>query len=452
MARHGDMWWAAHPGLIGRLQALDRTLCRFAWLLLVLSIVLNLARLASMPPIATVDLWVYRDGSPHLLTGDLWTYRYGDPSSDFPLPFAYPPFAALVMLPLSLIPWPVVQYGWRLLSLIALWFIAYRSLLLLHGEEAARTREEARRLRERSWYWTAFAIVLEPVHASLNFGQVNLVLAALVMATITARRSWVAGLGIGVAAGIKLVPAVSGLFFLARKQWTAIGWAIVTFFATIALGFLVAPNLTKEYYGASILGGGLAVRVPVGSVINQSLRGALSRSIGHDVGAGALWIGCVCLALALTVLAARSAVRAGDALALIIVVEFFGLLASPVSWSHYWVWVIPLLIWLVYGPARYSASATVTLGLWLLLTGSWLIKWLLAAQTTIWEFSRPWYLAALGWAYAVAGLLTLAVIWRSTGSGQPLSGPLPHVLDGESQIQLKAPNVPRLPDDATATP
>jgi alpha-1,2-mannosyltransferase len=137
---------------------------------------------------------------------------------------------------------------------------------------------------------------------------------------------------------------------------------------------------------------------------------------------------------------------------LIIVVEFFGLLASPVSWSHYWVWVIPLLIWLVYGPARYSASATVTLGLWLLLTGSWLIKWLLAAQTTIWEFSRPWYLVALGWAYAAAGLLTLAVIWRSTGSGQPLSGPPPQVVDGESQIQLKAPNAPRLPDDATATP
>ncbi len=55
-----------------------------------------------------VDLHVYVDGSAALLQGDLYGFTYSEDTPDFPLPFTYPPFAALVFLPLHLIPFGIL--------------------------------------------------------------------------------------------------------------------------------------------------------------------------------------------------------------------------------------------------------------------------------------------------------------------------------------------------------
>jgi alpha-1,2-mannosyltransferase len=148
---------------------------------------------------------------------------------------------------------------------------------------------------------------------------------------------------------------------------------------------------------------------PMGSVINQSLRGTLARSTGHEVG-GLPWLAAVLVAAALLGYALRGSLRAGDTLAGIMSVQVFGLLAAPISWSHHWVWVVPTLLWLAYGPARATPWTRLTAALWLLITGSFLISYLLRAQSSIWYIPRPWYLAALGWAYPACGLLTLLAI------------------------------------------
>ena len=49
---------------------------------------------------------------------------------------------------------------------------------------------------------------------------------------------------------------------------------------------------------------------------------------------------------ALAVFAGRAV---SDALGILLVVQLFGLLVSPISWVHHWVWIIPLGIWLVHG-------------------------------------------------------------------------------------------------------
>jgi alpha-1,2-mannosyltransferase len=291
------------------------------------------------------------------------------------------------------------------LSLVCLWWIVRTALKLL----AARAGEPyGLRWSRRALLWTAVALWCEPVRKTLDFGQINLVLVAVVFAAMVARRQPVAGLGVGAGIGVKLTPGISVLYFLATRRFTAAVWSAAGFAITAALGFLVSASDSWRYWFELL---GAADRVgPVGSAINQSLRGALSRSLGHDVQTSWPWLLAVAVSAALTWLALRAAVRAGDELAAVVTVQLFGLLVSPISWSHHWLWIIPLVLWTAHGtgrPGRLALAAA-----WVVVTGADVITFLVLQQPSIWEIPRPWPLAALGWVYPALGLLTLAVMPR----------------------------------------
>ena len=150
---------------------------------------------------------------------------------------------------------------------------------------------------------------------------------------------------------------------------------------------------------------------PIGTSFNQSWRGAISRIVGHDAGFGPLVLGAIAVTAVVAVLAWR-ALDDSDRLGKLLVVEFFGLLLSPISWTHHWVWLVPLMMWLLQGPLRGRLGARVLGWAWLALTIVG-VPWLLSfAQPTIWEISRPWYLAWAGLIYVVATLVTLG--WIAT--------------------------------------
>lgn len=73
-------------------------LARLAPVLLALSVAARLAWTYLVPNGASfVDLHVYLGGAAALdHPGTLYSYVYADQTPDFPLPFTYPPFAALV--------------------------------------------------------------------------------------------------------------------------------------------------------------------------------------------------------------------------------------------------------------------------------------------------------------------------------------------------------------------
>jgi alpha-1,2-mannosyltransferase len=132
--------------------------------------------------------------------------------------------------------------------------------------------------------------------------------------------------------------------------------------------------------------------------------------VGHDVGMSAPWLLASAVAAVLAGFALRETVRASDVLATLVTVQIFGLLVSPISWSHHWVWVVPAMLWMVHGPARSTRIVMVMWLVWGVAVGSFVISYLLRAQPTIWVIERPWYLSALGWVYPACGLLTLVVI------------------------------------------
>ena len=381
-------------------------------LLLIASIAARLAWTYLVPTGANfVDLHVYVGGAATLgRPGELYDYVYADQTPDFPLPFTYPPFAAVVFYPLTLVPFGLLALAWQLGIVAALYGVVRTSQRLL----TVAPRHDPRRV---AMLWTAAGIWTEPLRSTFDYGQVNVVLVLAVLGAVYSSRWWLSGLLVGLAAGVKLTPAVSGLYFLGARRWGAAVFSAVVFVATVGLSLLLVGDQAR-YYFTDLLGD--ADRVgPVGTSFNQSWRGAISRILGYDAGYGPWVLAGIVVTAALALVAWRAVGDAQDRLAAIVIVQLFGLLLSPISWTHHWVWVIPLMIWLLHGPLARRLGARVLGWGWLALTLVG-VPWLLSfAQPTIWEVSRPWYLAWAGLIYPVATLVTLA--WVAVG-GRTLAG------------------------------
>lgn len=394
-------------------RAPSAPLIRLAPVVLALSIAARLAWTYLVPNGANfVDLHVYVGGAAALNhPGTLYDYVYADQTPDFPLPFTYPPFAAVVFYPLHLLPFGVVAFLWQLGIIAALYGVVALSLRLL-GRADARL----------AMVWTAVGIWTEPLRSTFDYGQINVLLVLAVLYAVYSSRWWVSGLLVGLAAGVKLTPAVSGLYFVGVRRWAAVAFSAVVFAATVGVSILVVGQQGR-YYFTDLLGDARRVG-PIGTSFNQSVRGAISRIVGHDAGYGPVVVAILVVAAALAVLAWRAVDGADDRLAGIVIVQLFGLLLSPISWTHHWVWLIPLMIWLLHGPVRKRLGARIFGWGWLALTLIGL-PWLLSfAQPTIWEIGRPWYLAWAGLIYPVATLATLgwmAATGRESGRYRPPS-------------------------------
>jgi alpha-1,2-mannosyltransferase len=389
---------AVAPRMAARLAAA-------APVLLALSIGARLALTYLIPHGANfVDLHVYVGGAEMLdHPGNLYDYVYADQTPDFPLPFTYPPFAAVVFYPLQFIPFWILTFIWQVVIIASLYGVVRISQRLL-GDGDPRI----------AMLWTAVGIWLEPIRSNFDYGQINVMLVLAALYAVYNTRWWLSGLLVGFAAGVKLTPAVSGLYFVGARRWGAAVFSAVVFFGTIAVSAIVVGDQTR-YYFTELLGD--ATRVgPIGTSFNQSWRGGISRILGHDAGYGPLVLACIAITAVLAVLAWRAIGGASDRLGAIVVVQLFGLLASPISWTHHWVWLIPLMIWLLHGPLRERLGARVLGWGWLGLTVVG-VPWLLSfAQPTIWVIPRPWYLGWAGLIYIVATLATLAWVVASRRS------------------------------------
>jgi alpha-1,2-mannosyltransferase len=209
---------------------------------------------------------------------------------------------------------------------------------------------------------------------------------------------------------VKLTPAITGLYFVGVRRWAVAVFSAAVFFATVGLSFLVVGDQVRHYFTRVMADTSVN---PIGYVFNQSWRGGISRILGHDAGEGALVLAAIAGTAVLALLAWR-ALGAGsqnrDQLGSVLVVQLFGLLVSPISWVHHWVWVVPLVIWLLRGPWHDKPGARVLGWGWLVVTFLSVPSMLALAEPSLWQISRPWYLAWAGLVYVVAALATFAWI------------------------------------------
>lgn len=339
-----------------------------------------------------VDLHVYASGPATVGHGNLYDFTYPDKTPDFPLPFTYPPFAAVLFWPLHLIPFTLLGLCWTLGSIVALYASVRISQRLLGFDDP-----------RMAMAWTAVTMWTEPVRSTLDYGQVNLYLMLAILGAVASSRWWVSGALVGLAAGVKLTPLGSILYFLGARRWSTAAWTALVFALTVWVGIAVVGTQGR-YYFTDLLGKTGRIG-PIATVFNQSWRGGISRILGYDAGSSPWVLAAYALTAVLAVLAWRAV---HDRLGRICVVELFGLLLSPISWTHHWVWMVPFLVWLLHGPWRQTRGARIFGYGWLalLLIG---VPWLLSfEQPSIWEIDRPWPLAWAGLADIVAATALLA--------------------------------------------
>lgn len=304
------------------------------------------------------DSAVYRAGALTLVHGDPLYTR--DVLTALPgwvrLPFTYTPAAAPLFLPFALVPsglvWGVIAF----LSVVALMVV----ITVVSSSPGGSPL-----LGRSRWALpagTAAALALEPVWKTLFLGQINLILMAFVVLDVlvlSTRGSRWAGVLIGVAAAIKLTPLifVPHLFFTGR--WKDGLRALGTFVALEAVMFAIIPVDALRFWRDSATDPSR-----VGSVhwiFNQSLNGLVNRATHLAPWSLAVAVGVAAvLAVPAVWLVVRLHRRGEDAAALL-VTAFYGLLLSPVSWSHHWVWAVPLLTLLLVNGKRWAAAAVAVL-------------------------------------------------------------------------------------------
>ena len=297
-----------------------------------------------------IDFDIYRMGAGHVFGSDLYSVRLsralmgGSPG----MRFTYPPFAALLFLPFSRLPVQAGQVTWSLLNLAALFALTALSIRAARPQLSRRTAFGIAALA------LLLVLRLNPDALTLALGQVNIVIVLLVLADLTrvwrvGSRRLPTGIGVGIAAAVKLTPLIFVPFLLLTRQFRAAATALGTFLLCSLGTFAVAPHSSWLYWSTEIFDDRRSGNLRY--ISDQNLASALQRFNGGPA-APLLVVGLAAVFAAGGLALAAWAYRVSSPLLGIVVCAVTGLIISPVSWVHHYVWVVPLLAWLALAADR----------------------------------------------------------------------------------------------------
>lgn len=307
------------------------------------------------------DVHVYRDGA--------WKIVHGHPLYTEPthrgLSYTYTPFSTLMFLPIVAVPWGAVTNCWLVLNVCVLYGCVLLCWRILGYRFTAR-------LAGVSALVAGAAVFLEPIRTTLYYGQINLILMALILWDFSrADRSRLRGFGVGVAAGIKLVPLFFVLQFAVLRQWRSALVAVATFLSTIVVAGLVLRSDSRQYWTSTFFQSDRIA--PDTQPANQSIRGAIAHFSGHQVPQW-LWLLIAAPVAILGLLVAAELERRGERLLSVAYTGLTSCAVSPFSWNHHWVWLLPLFVYLIHR-ARTSPRWWGAAGLLYIATGAWAYHW-----------------------------------------------------------------------------
>jgi alpha-1,2-mannosyltransferase len=285
--------------------------------------------------------------------------------------FTYTPFAGLGFALGSLLSWAVLKW---LMTVVSVAAVAATVWLTLGGLGwRGRSRVSALLIL------AAVALWLEPVQRALQLGQIEPLLMLLIVWDMCQNdeRRW-KGIGVGVAAGIKLVPLIFIPYLVLAGKLRQAAVVTATFVATVLLGFAVLPHDSAHYWltGYFWHPGNVG---DVGSLLNQSMFGLIVRAVGGVKAATPIWLVLFVVIAAIGCAAAALLDRRGLPVAGWLTCAVTGLLISPISWDHHWVWAVPAIV--VFADAAVRARGAARWVCWLLTAavvvvyGDWPAHW-----------------------------------------------------------------------------
>nr|WP_279012813.1 glycosyltransferase 87 family protein [Actinomyces oris] len=367
-----------------------------------------------------LDSFVYYEAVRQWLDGgDLYSW-YANPGQHL-WPFTYTPLAAWVISPLT---WMSYQQATVLLIVATPLCAAVTAYAVL------RRLAVAPRMARSLAPWLALigVIALEPFPKTMEYAQVNAILMALVavdLFLVPERSRWRGALS-GLAAAIKLTPAVAILVLLARREWRAAATMAGSAVGLTLLAALAAPAESWEFFTSAMWDPGRAGFADYSG--NQNLKGAIARGL-PEAAWNLTWAVCSLLAVVAAWFLCRRLDRlrgaggaAGgpgrdDGLILslqISVVMVLGLLISPISWSHHWVWCLPVLMSVTAATWRWRSTALGVAGAAGFLVFVMAMQWWFPEQNHV-EQNWPAWAKAIGSSYTWWALGCGAVLWWASG-------------------------------------
>ena len=345
------------------------------------------------------DLAVYRDGGlivrhvppaydPHRASPLYdWTGQNG-------VQFTYPPFAAVIFAVASVLSWTAMRWAMTMASLAALGL----SLWLVFGALGYRDRPSVR--LGVTLGVSGLALATEPVQQTLALGQVNLLLMLLVVADLLpeGKTRWWQGFGIGIAAGVKLTPLIFIPYLLLIRRYRQAATATAVFAATVALGYAILPRDSGTYWAHGLFAKANRI-VFLGTRGNQSLRGIVTRLAGSVSEGTVPWIVAAGLVVIAGLVIAALLYRAEQPVPAMLACALTGLLVSPLSWDHHWVWVAPGIALLAHQGA--AAASRLARAAW----------W--AAAACLFGVFACW---PQFWDLAQSGLTPAGLVWYGPGT------------------------------------
>jgi alpha-1,2-mannosyltransferase len=334
------------------------------------------AAAAAMAAVAYLAVWARRYGLDLRVYRDaVLCWRAGrDPYLGIftrsHLTFTYPPFALLALSPLTWMPLPV--------ALCLLWAA---SIAGAAGSVVLVVRDRGITVTPRIWCgavaWSCLCVIaLEPVRSALDYGQIELLLMTAVIADLLLVRSRYRGVLTGIAAAVKLTPLVFLVVLAVSRDVKSLLRAGLSFAACGGLSWLLWPHLSRAFWLHDMVRPARAGPVTYGG--NQSWYAILHRPPFPASGLAGAWLLLSLMTLAVSAFVAWHLVSAGQRALAILPVAMAGLLVSPISWNHHWVWL--LLIPPLLAARRSDVARPVQVLLWGLVA--------LAAVAPYWWFSH----------------------------------------------------------------
>lgn len=337
---------------------------------------LVVSQLTATPSQRLVDLDVYRNAGTSVLHGrDLYGYLSHPPQR---LPFTYPPFAALLAVPLAWLPFDVAGILWTLGELactVGLTAIGFGRLL---------------RDKRTSRWWPLLLGLLAglmqlalPLRDEVKFGQVDELLALLVVIDCLKVRGKASGVLVGIAAAVKLTPAAFVVYLFVRGRYRAAATAAATFAACTLAAAALLPHDSNRYWTDALFHTE-RLRSNAGTS-NQSLRGMWLRALpGHSHAVTAAWLLSAAVVAVIGLWRARTASRRGDEVAAVAFVGLTAVLVSPVSWIHHLVW-LPLVLGVLLdtGRPRWRWAAAIAVWVFFVVRVPWLGSHAAASGTLV---------------------------------------------------------------------
>lgn len=279
-----------------------------------------------------LDLDVYRAGAQTVLDGG----SLYDAKLLGQMDYTYAPISAVLFIPFALMGFDAARIVWTVAIFVALYLVIMLSFRSLGRRPSWMLRSVAVAL-------VAVSVLLEPVRTTIWYGQVNVFLMLLICADLLRPDgSRLRGVGVGLAAGIKLTPLLFAVYlWLVRQKRAAIG-VLIGFVGSIVVGAIVLPRESVAYWTGKMFD---ANRVSGPQTVgNQSVRGLLANLLHSDHPNTILW-GLLALAVLVAGLyAAVLAHRHAQELLAISIVGMTSCAVSPVAWGHHWVWFVPLTV------------------------------------------------------------------------------------------------------------